>query len=120
MTAKPNRIREILQSVCVSLAVATATLAVLEVVLRIADFKELRETLTEHSLGYAYDPELGWMPAPDSSGQIVTFRRPNILTTASGCAMRSLRWIPNRRSCFWETHSSGVSMPRRMSASPSC
>ena len=53
---------------------AVATLTMLEVVLRIADFKELRETLSEQSLTYGYDPELGWMPTPNSSGQIVTFR----------------------------------------------
>jgi hypothetical protein len=29
------------------------TLATLEIVLRIADFRELRETLSERSLGYA-------------------------------------------------------------------
>jgi hypothetical protein len=51
-----------------------ATLAVLEVVLRIADFKELRETLTELSLAYGHDAELGWFPKPNSSGTIVTFR----------------------------------------------
>jgi hypothetical protein len=50
------------------------TLAGLEIVLRIADFKELRETLSERTLNYAYDAELGWLPEPNSSGQIVTFR----------------------------------------------
>jgi len=69
-----KRTREIFLSVCVSLGVAIATLAVLEVVLRTADFKELRETLSEQSLTYEYDPELGWMPRPNSSGRIVTFR----------------------------------------------
>jgi hypothetical protein len=53
---------------------AVATLTMLEVVLRIADFKELRETLSEQSLTYGYDAELGWMPTPNSLGQIVTFR----------------------------------------------
>src|SRR5690242_19228630 len=72
--AKTNRAREILLSACVSLGVTIATLAALEVILRIADFKELRETLSEQSLSYGYDPELGWMPAPNSSGRIVTFR----------------------------------------------
>src|SRR5262249_51328712 len=50
------------------------TLLVLEVILRIADFTELRETLTERSLVYDYDAELGWMPVPGSSGIIKTFR----------------------------------------------
>lgn len=74
MTTKPNRVRETVLSACVSLAIVVATLVVLEVVLRIANFKELRETLTEQSLSYGYDPELGWMPVPNSSGRIVKFR----------------------------------------------
>jgi hypothetical protein len=61
-------------SACVVLGMTVATLAVLEVILRIADFKELRETLTERSLGYGYDAELGWLPEPNSLGTIVTFR----------------------------------------------
>jgi hypothetical protein len=70
----PSRTREVFLSTCVSLVMAIATLAALEVVLRIVDFKELRETLSEQSLSYGYDPELGWMPSPNSSGRIVTFR----------------------------------------------
>jgi hypothetical protein len=53
---------------------ALATLALLELVLRIADFKELREASSEQSLSYRYDSELGWMPVPNSSGRISTFR----------------------------------------------
>jgi hypothetical protein len=71
---KPSRTREIFLSVCVSLGMAIATLVVLEVVLHIADFKELRETLSERTLNYGYDAELGWLPEQNSSGQIVTFR----------------------------------------------
>lgn len=50
------------------------TLVALEIVLRIADFRELRETLTERSLAYDYDPDLGWMPKPGSASTIQTFR----------------------------------------------
>jgi hypothetical protein len=67
---KSNRTRDIL----ISLAITLATLAALEVFLRIANFSELRETLTDASLAYDYDPELGWMPVPNSSGVIKTFR----------------------------------------------
>jgi hypothetical protein len=35
--------------------------------LRVADFRELREGVNERSLSYRYDPELGWFPAPNSS-----------------------------------------------------
>jgi hypothetical protein len=72
--AKPSRIREAVLSACVALGMTVATLAALEVVLRIADFKELRETLSEQTFNYAYDAELGWLPEPNSSGKIVTFR----------------------------------------------
>jgi hypothetical protein len=71
---KRSRAQEVLISACVSLGIALATLAVLELVLRVANFAELRETLTERSLAYDYDAELGWMPVPHSSGIIKTFR----------------------------------------------
>ena len=64
---KRSRVREIFNSAAVSLCMTLATLAVLEVVLRVADFRELRETLSEGSLGYGYDPEIGWAPVPNSS-----------------------------------------------------
>ena len=60
---KSSRVRDVFISLCV----AAATLAVLEVFLRVADFAELRDTLPQHSLGYDYDSELGWMPARVSS-----------------------------------------------------
>jgi hypothetical protein len=69
-----SRARETLLSLCVSLAVTLVTLAVLEVFFRVADLAELRDTLSTASLHYDYDPELGWMPAPYSSGVITTFR----------------------------------------------
>jgi hypothetical protein len=70
----PGRAREVLRSAVISLLVTLLTLAALEIVLRIADFRELRETLSERSLGYAYDTELGWAPVPNSSSLITTFR----------------------------------------------
>lgn len=68
------RVREVFLSACLSLGIALATLAVLEVLLRVADFRELRETLSERSLNFTYDAELGWMPVPNSSGVTTTFR----------------------------------------------
>ncbi len=58
----------------VSLCITLATLVALEVVLRVANFRELRETLSERTLNHAYDAELGWSPVPNSSGEIETFR----------------------------------------------
>ena len=51
-----------------------ATLAVLEVVLRVADFRELREGVSERSLSYRYDSELGWTPIPNSSSVVTNAR----------------------------------------------
>jgi hypothetical protein len=57
-----------------SLVIGLVTLTGLEIFLRFADFRELRDSLSEQSLNYDYDPELGWAPAPESSGTITTFR----------------------------------------------
>jgi hypothetical protein len=50
------------------------TLAALELFLRIADFRELREGASERSLGYAYDGELGWVPIPNSRSVVTNAR----------------------------------------------
>ena len=71
---KPNRVREAFRSVGLSLGITLATLAALEICLRVADFRELRETLTERALGYGYDAELGWATVPNSASLIKTFR----------------------------------------------
>jgi hypothetical protein len=73
-STKRGRLREILRSVGISLAMTIATLAVLEVVLRVADFRELREGVSERSLSYQYDSELGWVPIPNSSSVVTNAR----------------------------------------------
>ena len=69
-----GRAREALKSIGISLGIALVTLAALEIVLRVADFRELRETLSETSLAYDFDAELGWMPVPNSGGTVQSFR----------------------------------------------
>lgn len=69
-----GRLWEALRSAAVALAVTFATLAALEIVLRIADFRELREGVDERSLNYRYDAELGWFPAPNSSSVVTNAR----------------------------------------------
>ena len=71
---KRDRVRPILSSIVQSLLIAVVTLAVLEVALRIANFTELRDTVSEHSPGYDYDAELGWAPVPNLSSEMTTFR----------------------------------------------
>ena len=50
------------------------TLVALEVILRVADFRALREGESERSLTYRYDAELGWAPVPNSSSVVTTAR----------------------------------------------
>ena len=64
----------LVRELCLSIGITLATLVVLEILLRVADFTELRDLLSERSHGYAYDTELGWMPEPHSSSTITTFR----------------------------------------------
>src|SRR5262249_48104097 len=66
--------REVLRSIAISLGITVLTLAVLEVFLRVADFRELRETLSETSLAYDFDAEFGWAPVPGLAGSMQTFR----------------------------------------------
>ena len=56
------------------MVVTLLTLAALEVFLRIADFREFRETLSETTLAYDFDADLGWAPVPGSVGSMTTFR----------------------------------------------
>jgi len=71
---KTGRLREIFRSVGISVLMTIATLAVLELVLRVADFRELREGVSERSLSYRYDAELGWAPIPNSSAVVTNAR----------------------------------------------
>jgi hypothetical protein len=73
-STKPGRFREILRSVGISFLMTVATLALLEVVLRVADFRELREGVSERSLSYRYDAELGWAPIPNSASVVTNAR----------------------------------------------
>ena len=50
------------------------TLVGLEVLLRVADFRMLRESVNERSLSYAYDRELGWAPRPNSRSVVTNAR----------------------------------------------
>jgi len=69
-----ERARQALRSVCITLGIALATLATIEVMLRIADLRVLREGTSERSLTYRYDPELGWAPVPSSNSAVTTAR----------------------------------------------
>ena len=66
--------REIFRSTFAILLSILVTLAVLEVVLRIADFRVLRAGKSERSLVYRHDAELGWLPVPASSSTVTNAR----------------------------------------------
>lgn len=58
-----------------AIAITTiVTLATLEIILRAVDLRELREGVSERSLSYLYDAELGWMPKPGSSSDVTNAR----------------------------------------------
>jgi hypothetical protein len=68
------RLRQSLRSLGTFTITIIVTLAVLEMFLRAANFRELREGVTERSLSYSYDAELGWFPVPGSSARVTNAR----------------------------------------------
>jgi hypothetical protein len=72
--ATSGKFRSFLKSLGVSLLVTLATLIALEVLLRVADFRELRDGVSERSLSYRYDSELGWFPIPNSTSTVTNAR----------------------------------------------
>ena len=71
---KPGRARDILRSTFAVLLSTLVTLAVLEVILRVADFRALRAGKSERSLVYRHDAELGWAPVPASDSTVTNAR----------------------------------------------
>lgn len=69
-----GRFRQVSRIILGGLLATVLTLAALEIALRIADFRELREGVSERSLGYRYDAELGWMPIPNSTSSTTNAR----------------------------------------------
>jgi hypothetical protein len=67
-------VRKTFQSFGAIAVVTIMTLAALEIVLRIVDLRELREGVSERSLAYQYDADLGWMPIPGSSSTVTNAR----------------------------------------------
>jgi hypothetical protein len=68
------RLGKFLQSLGAAAIMTAVTLAALEIVLRVADLRELREGVSERSLSYRYDSELGWAPVPGSSASVTNAR----------------------------------------------
>ena len=68
------KIRTALHKLGAFTIITIITLGALEVILRIVDLRELREGISERSLSYQYDAELGWMPTPGSSSTVTNAR----------------------------------------------
>src|SRR5882757_1548729 len=66
--------RKLLRSFGAVAIMTIVTLAALEILLRVVDLRELREGVSERSLSYQYDAELGWMPVPGSSASVTNAR----------------------------------------------
>ena len=93
--APRGRFRRFLRSVGVSLGVAVVTLAALEILLRVADFRELREGVNERSLSYRHDAELGWFPEPNSSSTVANARTIRVQHNSLG--LRDIEPAPDAR-----------------------
>ncbi len=87
--------REKILSIVSAVVVTLVSLAALEIVLRVADFRELRETLSELTLGVDYDVDLGWAPLPGSAGTINSFRTTHFKHNSLG--LRDEEFVPDAR-----------------------
>ncbi len=63
--------------------------------LRLADFRVLRQDASERSLAYEYDAELGWKPASNSSSVITTAR--TIHARHNSLGFRDIEYTPDGR-----------------------
>jgi hypothetical protein len=77
------------------LLVIALTLAAMELLLRVADFRELRQDASERSLAYGYDAELGWAPIPNSVSTVTTAR--TIHATHNSLGFRDVEFSPDGR-----------------------
>jgi hypothetical protein len=74
MATSPPARGHVLQQICAALLVTFATLVAIELLLRVADLRILREGSNERSLAYGYDSELGWVPTSGSSAEVTAAR----------------------------------------------
>jgi hypothetical protein len=91
----PTRIRAALRSAGTLLLITFVTLAVTELLLRVADFRELRQDFSERSLAYGYDAELGWAPVPNSVSTVTTAR--TIHASHNSLGFRDVEFKPDER-----------------------
>lgn len=90
-----GRIRTALRSVITVLLITLVTLAATELLLRVANFRELRQDSSERSLAYGYDAELGWAPIPNSATTVTTAR--TIHASHNSLGFRDGEFMPDGR-----------------------
>jgi hypothetical protein len=71
------------------------SLAATEMLLRLANFRELRQDFSERSLTYGFDPELGWAPVPHSASTVTTAR--TIHASHNSLGFRDIEFKPDGR-----------------------
>lgn len=94
----PTSLRQanhVLRSASTTFLIVITTLFGLEILLRAADFRVLREGASERSLTYQYDSELGWTPTPNSVGLVTTARTIHVQHNDVG--FRDIEYKPDTR-----------------------
>jgi hypothetical protein len=94
-SSSASRIHHPFRSAAVSILITLATLVVTEILLRVADFRGLRQDASERSLAYGYDPELGWVPKPGSVSTVTTAR--TIHAQHNSLGFRDIEFAPDGR-----------------------
>lgn len=92
---RPPIAHSALRSALTVFLVSALTLAAMELLLRVADFRELRQDASERSLAYGYDAELGWAPIPNSVSTVTTAR--TIHATHNSLGFRDVEFSPDGR-----------------------
>jgi hypothetical protein len=90
-----TRIRSLFRSAGTLVLITVATLAITEILLRVADFRALRQDASERSLAYGYDAELGWVPTPNSVSTVTTAR--TIHAQHNSLGFRDVEFKPDGR-----------------------
>ena len=80
MPATPS----LLRTAGIHLAIWIATLAIIELALRVVDLRVLREGDSERIIAYQHDAELGWAPVPNSEFAVTAERRIHVKHNSLG------------------------------------
>jgi hypothetical protein len=83
------------RSIFSTVVVIAVSLLATEAVLRLANFRVLRQDSSERSLSYDYDAELGWAPTPNSRSVVTTAR--TIHASHNNIGFRDVEYRPDGR-----------------------